>query len=326
MKEHQTLRPSVRAFRLFASLCALISLPFATTHAAKYAGEAFGLGVGARSLALGGAVVAGPFDGTFGYWNPAGLAHLERRAITAMHAETFGALLNHDFVSYTVPVADTVAAIDAYGFYFYYLGGGGIQITRMDPISGRPFVESVESHGDYLLAGSLARRAGKFTFGATARVFYRDIVFASGYGGALDAGALWQARPDTRVGLTVSDLSVGVIRYSTGVTETVTPSVRLGALHERRNGEFTARALMAGDIRFEGRRASAQFWAGDMSLDTHWGLELSYRELAFGRVGADIGALTLGAGVIVRQVTLDMAFLRHGDLDDSYRFSAGYGF
>ena len=67
---------------------------------AKYAGDAFSLGVGGRGLALGGAVVAGPFDGTAPYWNPAGMNQLEGRIITAMHAETFGSLLNHDFVSY----------------------------------------------------------------------------------------------------------------------------------------------------------------------------------------------------------------------------------
>ena len=69
-------------------------------YAAKYAGEAFSLGVGGRALALGGAAIAGPFDATAGYWNPAGLASLSGRNISAMHAETFGSLLNHDFVGY----------------------------------------------------------------------------------------------------------------------------------------------------------------------------------------------------------------------------------
>ena len=40
---------------------------------AKFSGESFSLGVGARGLAMGGAVVAGPFDGTASYWNPAGM-------------------------------------------------------------------------------------------------------------------------------------------------------------------------------------------------------------------------------------------------------------
>ena len=51
----------------------VFTLVFATlSHGAKYAGEAFSLGVGGRGLALGGAFVAGPFDGTAPYWNPAG--------------------------------------------------------------------------------------------------------------------------------------------------------------------------------------------------------------------------------------------------------------
>jgi len=72
-------------------------------QAARYAGDAFSLGVGARSLGLGGATQAGPFDGTAPYWNPAGMNHLLGRQLSAMHAETFGSLLNHDFVSFVKP-------------------------------------------------------------------------------------------------------------------------------------------------------------------------------------------------------------------------------
>ena len=50
-------------------LCCLL-MAGASTYAAKYAGEAFSLGVGGRGLAMGGAVIAGPFDGTAAYWNP----------------------------------------------------------------------------------------------------------------------------------------------------------------------------------------------------------------------------------------------------------------
>ena len=73
------------------SLLLVLCLNFAVM-AAKYAGEAFMLGVGARSLALGGATIAGGFDGTAPYWNPAGMNQLEGKQLTAMHVLGTGTL------------------------------------------------------------------------------------------------------------------------------------------------------------------------------------------------------------------------------------------
>jgi hypothetical protein len=116
------------------AIAALVGLAISagSAWAAKYAGDPFTLGAGARGLALGGAVVAGPFDGTSGYWNPAGMARLDGRYVTAMHAETFGSLLNHDFLSYIDARPKPNSKILAYGFYLYYLGGGGIKITQLN--------------------------------------------------------------------------------------------------------------------------------------------------------------------------------------------------
>ncbi len=146
---------------LFVGLILLIGLMTAgETRAAKYAGEAFTLGAGARGLALGGAMVAGPIDAGAPYWNPAGMNYLHGRSFSAMHAETFGSLLNHDFIGY-VNGRDATAGdqgsglIHASGFYLYYLGGGGIKITDLDQF-GRPYVVREESHGDWLFAGAVS--------------------------------------------------------------------------------------------------------------------------------------------------------------------------
>ena len=63
-----------------------------------------------------------------------------------------------------------------------------------------------------------------------------------------------------------------------------------------------------------------------ISLDTHFGGELSYKEMVFGRAGFDIGRLTVGGGVDVKNITIDFAFLQHDDLEETYRVSAGYRF
>ena len=316
---------NTRAAVFGAIIVSIVSIA-PSANAAKFAGEAFALGVGARSLALGGATVAGPFDGTAIYWNPAGLGRLNSRTIAAMHSETFGSLLNHDFVAYTIPAPESLSLIQSYGFSFYYLGGGGIKITDLPPNATRPIVVREEAHGDYAFSAGVAGKSRGIEFGASVRVFYRDLGSSTGYGGSLDLGALYDVDPNLTLGLTVTDLTSGVIRLSNGVTESITPTVRPAFMYKRAYGEFIFRALGTGDIRFEGRKASAQYYISDVSLDTHYGFEVSFREKAFGRVGADIGDLTMGAGFVAGRISVDVAFLKHSDLDDSYRFSAGYSF
>lgn len=309
----------------------LIALLAHLGHAAKYAGDPYTLGVGARSLAMGGAVVAGPFDGSVGYWNPAGIGELSGRRVMAMHAETFGSLLNHDFIGYVDSRGHQGSLISGWSAYIYYLGGGGIKITQLDQFN-RPYVEREESHGDYMLAGAVAGRVtDRLNWGLAARLLYRDIGTESGKGLSVDAGLLYHAHPKLNLGLVVTDITTGVIRYS-GDTfdsgsnyESIYPAVRPGLAYAHPIGEFVATATFAGDIRFEGLENAAQYWGGAVSLDTHYGLEVAWRNMLFGRAGFDIGRFTAGAGVSLSRITVDFAYLHHDDLDETYRVSAGYG-
>jgi hypothetical protein len=304
----------------------LISLLSVSAYAAKYAGEPFSLGVGARALAMGGSTIAGPFDASAGYWNPAGMNYLTGKNMVAMHSETFGSLLNHDFLGFSIR-RDSSATIRAFGFYFYYLGGGGIKITDLDPATGRPYVLREESHGDFLLAGALSGKLGdRVDLGVTARIIYRDIATRSGYGLTMDAGALYQVNRYARLGLVVTDLTSGFIRFSNGTTESILPTVKPGLLLSHTLSDFTGRLAASADIRFEGRKFAAQYWSGDISIDTHYGLELAYKEMIFGRLGFDIGDFTGGVGINIKRIIVDLAYLHHSDLDDTFRISAGYSF
>lgn len=318
-----------RALVIYAAtgLFAIIFAAFpADLSARKFAGESFSLGVGARSLALGRAVIAGPFDGGAGYWNPAGMNYVTQRTFLAMHSETFGSLLNQEFAGFVVPTTRASGLLTSYGLYVYYVGGSGIKLTELDANTGRPIVSREESHGDLALGFSAAARYGKLNIGATFRPFYRDIAVTTAVGASLDLGLLYQARTDLRLGLALGDISSGIIRYSDGTTESITPTLRPGLMYERAFRDVTVRLMGSGDVRFEGRKQTAQYWSGDISLDTHYGFEVSYTESIFGRVGADVGDFTAGAGFVSGSLSIDAAVLRTGDLDDSYRFSAGYSF
>ena len=299
-------------------------------NAAKYAGDPFSLGVGGRGLAMGGAIVAGPFNGDAAYWNPAGMNLLEGRYLAAMHAETFGSLLNHDFAAYTEVRSGENSSIRAFGFYFYYLGGGGIKITRLNELD-RPYVLREESHGDYLFAAAIAGKiACKVDFGLTAKIIYRDIGTESGKGLTLDAGLLYHANSRVRFGLMVTDITSGFIRYS-GKTfdgganiESIYPTVKPGLLFEHHHYDFTGRVAVSGDLKFENLGDAAQYSTGSLSLDTHFGAEVGYLEIVFGRFGFDMGRFTAGGGINVQNITVDFAYLHHSELDETFRVSAGY--
>lgn len=298
-----------------------------SAQAARYAGDAFSLGVGARPLAMGGGSVAGPFDATASYWNPAGMNYLAGRQLAVMHAETFGSLLNHDYLGYIRHRGETASIIKSYGFYIYYLGGGGIKITEYDPSTQRPYVLREESHGDFLFAGSMSGRIlNKIDIGLTAKFIYRDVATFSGYGLTADIGALYSPFEFARVGLVVTDVLSGFVRYSNGTTESILPTVKPGLLLMHRHRDFTGRLSASADIKFEGIRDASQFWLGEFSLDTHFGLEVGYREIAFGRLGFDIGDFTAGVGISINRITIDLAYLHNSFLDETFRFSGGYSF
>ncbi|HHI03574.1 MAG: hypothetical protein DRP51_01340 [Candidatus Zixiibacteriota bacterium] len=310
---------------IFVLISALLIIPPA--FSAKYAGESFSLGVGGRALAMGGAAVAGPFDAAAGYWNPAGLNYVNGRSITAMHAETFGSLLNHDFIGYACNRNKNIGAIRAYGFYFYYLGGGGIKITGWDAASNRPVILREVTHGDYLLAGSISGKIkDRIDFGLTARIIYRDLGVSKGYGFTVDAGALYQVNHKIRLGLMITDLTSGYIRFTQEYSESILPTVKPGLMYEHSIRDFTLRVALSGDIKFEGIKYASQFWVGDISLDTHLGGEVSYKEMIFGRLGSDIGNFTAGVGLNINRIKVDLAYLHNSDLDATFRISAGYRF
>jgi len=306
----------------------LIAVPAAL--GAKYAGEPFSLGVGGRPLALGGATVAGPFDATAGYWNPAGLNGLSGRQVMAMHSETFGSLLNHDFVAYVDSRRDSSGLIGAFGCYLYYLGGDGIYITDRDN-SGRTVIVGEESHADVMFGAAVSGQLmDKLEYGLTARLIYRDLAGESGKGLSFDGGLLYHARTWATLGLMVNDITTGFVRYSGetfgrgAYTESIYPTARPGLLLERCHNDFVGRFAFSGEIRFEDRKYSDQYWTGAVSADTHFGWEVEYRKLVSGRFGFNGGKFTAGLGVSAGRAVFDFAFQNNPDFDETYRVSAGY--
>ncbi len=292
-----------------------------TTFAAKYAGEAFTLGAGARALALGGAFVAVSDDPSALYYNPSGLGLIQQRQVTLLHSETFGSLINHDYIAYAQPITirNRSGAIAA---GVYRVGGGGIILTEKDPITGGPKIISEASHYDYMiLFGGGVNMSERWRFGAGSKIIIRSLADNSAWGLGLDVGIQYGLPSGLAFGAALTNATSTFLSYDNGTRESILPALKLGAAYSKQIDQFTVRVLADGDILFESRDAAAQVSAGAISLDSHLGAEVAYQNLVYFRGGSDIGRLTLGVGLRFNRFRLDGAFLNHNDLDNSYRIS-----
>jgi hypothetical protein len=291
-----------------------------SASAAKYAGEFLNLGAGARPISLGGAYVAAMGDALAGYYNPAGLSNITRSQALFMHSETFGSLLNHDFLAYTRPLGDSEQR-SAFAISLYRLGGGGIIVTGVDQ-TGRFYQISEESHADYAGYFSYGRAFGdRFNAGVSAKLIYRDIISDNAFGIGLDVGAIYVPLAWLDLGLNVQDAATTLLSYKTGKKESIYPTTRVGTRLHGARGRFSSAIFADADLRFEGIDYGAQFSGGPVSIDSHLGLEISYLDKIAARIGSNAGSLTLGAGLSFGRFDVDVAMRDHADLDNTFLVS-----
>jgi len=93
----------------FVSIALLGTLLWANDLSAQdrlYAGAFLEIPVGARAAGMGEAYVATAMDGTAFFWNPAGVALVNRRIVSAMYANYFGGFGQYSFIGYTHQLSD----------------------------------------------------------------------------------------------------------------------------------------------------------------------------------------------------------------------------
>ena len=93
---------------LLFSLTFLTSLVLTTSvyaQSPKFSNEFLAVGVGARGMGLGNALVASVNDVTGGYWNPASLTLAENKwQVSLMHSEYFAGIAKYDYAAVSAPI------------------------------------------------------------------------------------------------------------------------------------------------------------------------------------------------------------------------------
>jgi len=325
--------------KIFVSTVLLFSLTQlnAQTVIAKYAGEFMAIGVGGRALGMGGAFTAFANDVTSGYYNPAGLAHLNYPQISLMHAEQFGDLVNYDYGAVAIPfgtdmsfglsvmrlgvdgIPDTRSAL-------YDANGDGITDIRDDRLDYGAITEF--SNQDWAFYLTFAKRHSEdFYWGANIKVIRRNIAEFTANGIGFDIGALYTPMENLWLGANLQDATTTLVSWSTGRNELVSPTLKLGAAYglDILWGRLTPAVDF--DVRFENRQFASYFNIGPVSFDTHTGFEYNYGNLVFIRAGYnDVKQFTVGAGVKLPKLNLDYSFARFSSseierLPDTHRIS-----
>ncbi|HLN94859.1 MAG TPA: PorV/PorQ family protein, partial [Flavobacterium sp.] len=174
----------------------------------KYSNEFMNIGVDAAALGMSNAVVASTSDVNSGYWNPAGLVHLEDHQATFMHASYFANIAQYDYAAYARPIDDR----SAWGISMIRFGVDDI-LNTTELIDSEGNIDynriSLFSTADYGVTFSYARKlkVPGWQYGVNAKVIRRIIgKFATSWGFGVDVGIQFE-RNDWKFGLMLRDIT-----------------------------------------------------------------------------------------------------------------------
>ncbi len=281
----------------------------------KYSNEFLNIGIGAKAQALGNAVVANVADVTAGYWNPAGLIHLNNEEsvglqLGGMHAEWFAGVGQYDYFGVTMPFANGNSRL---GLSYIRFAIDNIPNTLSlfedDGTINYDNIVSFSAADNALLlsyATSLKTAADrKFYLGGNVKIVRRIIgSFADSWGFGLDLSAQYQQN-NWRFGLMARDITTTFNAWSFSFTdeekqvlaftgndipissvEITRPQLLLGVGYVLDFGVIKARPEIDLIATTDGQR-NTLLSADPISIDPAAGLEIEYNDYLFLRAGVN---------------------------------------
>lgn len=190
-------------------LLTLVTLIASGQASRKYSNEFLNIGVDAAALGMSNAVVSTTSDVNSGYWNPAGLVHLEDSQLALMHSSYFANIANYNYVAFAKPLDDRSAV----GVSLIRFGVDDIlDTTQLIDDQGVINFDRINtfSTADYALIVSYARKLplDGLNYGINAKVIRRVIGdFASAWGFGLDAGIQFETKNEWKFGFMARDIT-----------------------------------------------------------------------------------------------------------------------
>jgi hypothetical protein len=290
--------------------------------AAGTTGAAFlKLPASARALALGSSLVGAADNSEAIFWNPAGLAQMEKEGRSEV-SFGYSALLETSYAGTLAYARPFVGERGVLGAALVYFSQSSIQ--GFDTV-GNPNGEFTPT--DFALSLSYAKKLSNYGVGTTIKFIRSEIADASGSSFAIDLGIQ---------GLRVADFGDGKVDIGASLLN-LGPAIQTGSVADPLPFKFQAGALWHISPRFRG------LLDGHIPVDDNPYVSLGLEVLtpkrgnmsAAFRAGfnirnqRDVDGLTgmsAGFGAHVAQLRFDYAWVPLGDLGQTHRISIGYGF
>ncbi|HWS60019.1 MAG TPA: PorV/PorQ family protein [Flavobacterium sp.] len=271
----------------------------------KYSNEFMNIGVDAAALGMANVVTSSSNDVNSGYWNPAGLVHLEDHQMSLMHANYYADIAKYDYIAY----ANTIDDESAWGISLIRFGVDDIMNTT-ELIDSEGNIDynriSLFSTADYGITFSYARRLQipGFQYGINAKIIRRIIgEFAGSWGFGFDAGLQFE-KNDWKYGLMLRDIlttynvwTINETEYKKIAnaipgknqelpesTEITAPKAQLG-LSKKFIIRYDYSILAAANINMQFTQTNDIISTDFVSIDPALGLEFGYTDLVFLRAG-----------------------------------------
>ncbi|MEP1152586.1 MAG: PorV/PorQ family protein [Balneola sp.] len=334
----------------------------AQSSLAKYGNDFLSTGAGARALGMGSANASITNDVTAGYWNVAGLSHINEPQVVYMHSERFDGIVGYDYGALALPL-QSKDAVFAISFFRQGVDNIANTLNAWDADRNQPRENPQDyitrfSAADLALFFSFAKQSSEtFSYGVSAKIINQRLgPFAEAWGYSLDVGAqlstnladfgisvrdvttmqkMWDVNENEFTGFQeVFDDSI-----PSGQNEYVLPSVKLGISKKLTFSDFDLITAIDTDLLFENRQAY-YINIGSMSIEPHVGAELTFKDVISFRTGVtdfitDLEggfsvSPTLGLGLQFLKFNLDYGFASFAgtssNLGYTHRISLQYSF
>lgn len=271
----------------------------------KYSNEFMNIGVDAAALGMSNTAVASSNDVNAGYWNPAGLIHLEDHQLSIMHANYFANIAQYDYLAYASPIDDR----SAWGISLIRFGVDDI-LNTTELIDSQGNIDynriSLFSTADYGFTFSYARKLSVpgFQYGVNAKIIRRNIgKFANSWGFGFDAGIQFE-KNNWKFGLMLRDITTtynvwninekeyqkianAIPRENQALpesTEITAPKAQLG-IAKKFIIRYDCSILAAANMNMLFAKTNDVISTNFVSIDPALGLEFGYTDLVFLRAG-----------------------------------------
>lgn len=311
------------------ALLLLLTLAGAASAASSAAGTSgaqfLKLGAGARAGAMADAFTAIADDAFAAYYNPAGLARLEKAQLGGAHSALFQGV-SYQSLAFVVPFGradgreriETASNHHALGLSIYYLGVGDLERRTGD--STNPVGTFNSADTAYALSYAYSPN-DRLSLGLTGKYISQSIDSYRGSAMAADLGLLYRVNPHTERPITLgaSVRHIGNrIGYVPSETDPLPTTVVFGAAAAL-NKSFTL------DLDFGKARDSDAYVAlgaeGKHNLSE--GVAGAFRAgfTSSRRDNGGLSGITAGAGLSFQKASFDFAWIPFGSLGDAFRFS-----